>query len=304
MNSLLCHLAQLSAAIMYCLLSTVSAATPAEQKMLSAPMPHVMLDQSVPRAKVHFVSLRGYLEGMPTNTIRLVQLKEQVQSCVSDLRRSGGRSSPPVQWPDYLTSMREDIYLAADRTIRYTNAIAYGINFTDCSLLEVYRSKARLVSSQGVCNIDLLKKTATGMCDAGAKSGNAEERRDATGISAILRAMAADPRSTHVADLQKSRRPGDTRTGDRKTIAGLECEVWRQIAVDDDTTICVAQGRVFTPSPIVGNHAEAGLLLEYESKHGPKMKAVDAKLDAEVNSQIFQPHLTGSFVITSRMPRK
>lgn len=288
------RIVQIGASLIYLSSMTATGATREEEKLSSAPMPHETLGTSGPRVSIHRVSLRGYLEGNPGNSIRLGQLKDEVQRCVAEHQQSGMQTRPPVDWPDFLTSMREDVYFTVDRSIRYTSGIAYGVNFSDCSLLEVSTARASIVSSSGICEVDLVKKTTSGAC--GSRSSGVPAGRNVTAINAILRKMAANARtSPDGAVLQKARASGDTRTGEYRTIAGLKCEVRSQVAAGDTASICLARGGSFNPTHLSGGQAKAGLVLEYESKYGPKMKAVNAKFDTEINAKLFEPHMAGGF---------
>ena len=91
-------------------------------------------------------------------------------------------------------------------------------------------------------------------------------------------------------------------TGERKTILGLECDVG-YLATLGGGTVCFARGGSFVTARTAGNPGEPGILLEMETKYGNKIKAVNAKLDTEVNSSIFAPYLNGGFTIENS-PRK
>lgn len=257
-----------------------SAETPAEQRLSTAPMPHEALDARVTQVKVHLVRLQGYLEGRPANAIRLAELKEQVKACVAEHQRIGAQTQAPHQWPDFLNSMREDIYFAANRSIRYASGIAYVVNYSDCSLLEGASSTATIVSANGTCAIDLVDKTARGACSSPAKVPN---------IPSLPRRMPAG---------------SQVQAAGTKIILGLTCDVWRQPALGDGATICLAKGGSFTPARMAGNTAEAGMPLEYESATGVNMRAVDAKFDAEVNARVFEPHLSSGFRVSGTGFRK
>jgi len=288
---------------------TASATTPAEEKIFKAPMPHELLDSKGAAVKVHWARLDGYLEGKPDNETRLSQLKQQVQTCIDDHRRSGHPSKPPGAWPDHVLGLREDTYASANRSIHYSNSVTYAVNFNDCSLLEQISSRADLVSSKGACRMDLIHKTASGVCDANAHADAIvlphRAPPDAAEIKAVMQKMAADPRmAAMAAAMQKVQASSNTRTGQKKTILGLECDVWNQDAATEGGTMCFARGGSFMAARTGQNPADAGLLLEIQSQSGFKMKAVDAKLDTEVNARVFAPYLSGGFVIKTTRLRK
>lgn len=114
----------------------LGAATPAEEKLFKAPMPHEELAAASNLVRAHHVRLQGYLEGNPSNKVRLAQLKEAVDACVKRYQSAGHVVRPQKEWPDYLLSSREDIYYAENRSIRYSTVIAYVLNPADCGLIE------------------------------------------------------------------------------------------------------------------------------------------------------------------------
>lgn len=299
---------QLGLAAMYCSALPAGATTTAEEKLFHAPMPHEKLGARAPLTKVHRIRLQGNFEGFPSNTLQLEQLKEHVHSCITNHQFSESQSHPPMQWPDFMLSVREDRYFAVNRSIRYESGIVYRVNYADCSLAELASSTASLVSSEGVCHIDLIKKTATGVCAAGAhtKASTAPVGHHNSIVgNPALRAMANTPRGKELAlAAQNAQAANDTRTGRRKTVAGLECDIWNLPAFGEGATFCLARGGSFTASRTSGNPGEAGLLLEYETPWAVKMRAVEAKLDDEVSSSVFEPHLAGDFSIISSKRHK
>lgn len=268
------------AAIVLCFGANSQASTPMEDEISTRLMPHQMLANSGSVVKVHFVRLDGYLESKPDNAEQIVQLKKQVQYCVDAFQKSGQASKPPSRWPAYITSLRQDIYSAENRTIEYSNGTSYAVNFSDCSLLESVLSKAQLVSGKGTCNIDFIRKTAIGACDVHAHADAAIEKIP-FGPELIL-----------------------GQSEQKKKILNIECSVWNRLPGAGGGTMCLASGGTFRVARAARNPANAGLLLELDSKIGYVMKAKMAQLDAEVNAQVFSPYLTGSFEIKNIESRK
>lgn len=257
-----------------------NASTPAEEQLFKAPMPHARMDARATVVKVHLAQLNGYLEGQPGNAVRLAQLKQQVGSCVASLQRTGAPTHPPTRWPDFVTSVREDTYFAANRGIRYSSGIAYLVNPADCSLIEGATSTASLISEAGSCMIDLVAKTARGACATSANVRSARSTLHGTPPGSPLK------------------------TGATREIVGMRCDVWRMPELGDGATLCLANGGSFTPSRMAGNTALAGMPIEYDSATGVKMKAVLAKYDVDVDVRVFEPHLQGDFQITNTASHK
>jgi len=277
------------------------ARTALEDEIFKASMPHAALDPRGEVVKVHRVQLNGYFEGKPKNDTRLAAIKQEVQQCVKALRATGRATNPPSEWPDYLIGQRQDIYLAANRSVRYVTGTTYIVNYQDCSLLESTSARAELQSSKGACSIDLVKKTAKGLCDAtghsDAKIKMPPAKPGGMGAAGMPPGMTLDPKM--VAMAQSLMSANDSRTGEKKTISGLQCDVWNQAGGAENGTICLASGGSFVPSRMAGVQAHAGLTLQAHSEHGYKLDAVQAQLDDQVNARIFTPYLDSGFSIKS-----
>lgn len=282
--------------------SPISAATPAEEKVFKASMPHEELAGGSNVVHVHHVRLQGYLEGNPSNKVRLAQLKEAVNACANRYRAAGRAVRAQTNWPNYMLSSREDIYYAKNRRIRYSTVVAYGLNPADCSLIENVSRTADLVSSKGACDVDLTSRTAKGFCSADGHASALAHRNHADAASEgdeALKQLARDPRmAAAVASIQNTLASSKTATGKTKTILGLECEVWDQPAAPGGGTACYAKKGSFIPSREVGHDAEAGMLLDFDSKFGFKMKAVSAKLDTNVTEAVFLPYTEPGFTLS------
>ena len=262
------------------------ATTGAEDSMKSAPLPHTVLPSSGARVKVHRVRLLGYLEGKPDNAAALASLKKDVSRCVANLGGNGVPTTPVRAWPDYLISLREDMYAAPNRTITYSFGIGYSLNLRDCSLAETVSSRAELVSMRGRCEIDLLAKTATGDCDARTHAEAPAPPHMPAGAMNLkqLKAMGLTPSGTGVT----------------KVILGVSCEIHKQLPqLDDGGTMCLGTGGTFPVT--LGPYA--GLLMESRSRISYNMTAREAKLDDQVGAAIFTPWLAAGFhIIKSDQP--
>lgn len=284
---------------------SAEATTEAEDKIRKMPMPHEALGTSGPMVKVHRARLDGYLEGKPGNADRLVQLQAQVQACLQMGKAGGAPVNPPRAWPDFIYSQRTDEYSSANRSIRYSAGLLYAVNPVDCSLLEVQRVVAKLSSSNGSCDIDLLKKTARGVCDATAHADALPPVRTSVStlgdVEAAQKKAPNNPALTALARAMRPHPPGGM--GVRKTILGIECEVWKN-SFDPEGTVCRSRGGSFVAAHVAGEQTDSSIALEMTSVAGIKMQAVDAKLDTLVNAAVFAPYLAGGFDITNTRARK
>ncbi|PHV04090.1 hypothetical protein CSQ96_27655 [Janthinobacterium sp. BJB412] len=287
-------------AIVCVLALSAKATTQAEDDVNKAPMPHQSLGSHGALVKVHLVSLRGYMEGSPNDATRLAKLQAEVQACVQRNQARGLPSRPPHALPDHVISERMDTYSSINRTIHYVSGLAYTVNPLDCSLLETMRSTADLFSRSGTCKIDLREKTAHGACDGGAQASARPPTRppapSGAQMAAFERRAATDPAAAAlVAAMRNHPQAG---TGVRKSILGLECDVWPN-PLDPDGSVCISRGGSFVAAHAAGGLTQSSMELEMDSKAGVKMVATEAKLDVMVNGAVFAPYLAGGFHITN-----
>ncbi|HEU4776684.1 MAG TPA: hypothetical protein VFS95_07635 [Telluria sp.] len=286
--------------LLACMLGPVpyaAAATPAEDAMNQAPMPHAKLGGNGPQVLVHWARLQGTPGANAPWKAQAQALREDVQRCVAAQTRNGQPVHPPTAWPDYSVSVREDTYGAINRSITYTRGLAYLVNGADCSLIESKTSRARLVSNAGACDINLIDKTASGECDVQAHAKAAPPRtmqptEEQKKFAEQARNGGMGPEMAAMFKQMEGMTGGAT--GVRKTIAGLACEVFSQGA---QLSACLATGGSFSllPSSKVG--VLRYLALETTSQ-GFGLTAVEARLDQRVSAALFAPHLAGGFTIT------
>jgi hypothetical protein len=282
--------------------SPAHAATENESAVSNSPMPHEKLGAGRESVKVHWVRLQGHVEGKSGHAALLDELKAAVQQCVR--APIGGQSRPPKVWPDYVESIQSDTYAAANRTITYTTTLMYGLNPKDCSLLETRTVEAKLASAWGNCEIDFIHKTAHGVCDARAHADAPAVVH--VGLHAPIsggRAGAANgPSQAALAAMEKAMKQfGLMKTAERKTIAGIECDVQTNAL---SGTLCVSRGGSFAGWPAGPGAAGSSMNLELTNVGGADARARRAQLDATVNAAVFAPYLAGDFKVTNIARRK
>jgi hypothetical protein len=282
------------------------AATEGETAVFNAPLPHEKLGVGRESAKVHWVRLQGYFDGVKGHAAMLDELKEGVQICIRAAQLAGRTTRPPQVWPDYVHSNQSDTYDAANRTITYGTTLLYTVNHADCSLVENRRVVAKLASAKGFCEIDFTNKTAHGVCDA---LGHAEApsltRLDSQAQIPSSKTVAtnAQMQATRSAMEKAMKQFGPVKTGERKTIAGIECDVLRHVLGTDGTT-CISHGGSFAGWHAGPGFTGSGMELELSGVGGLNARAVKAQLDASVNAAVFAPYLGGGFQITNHTRRK
>lgn len=277
------------------------ATTAYETSVLKANPAHVVYGGGA-TVKVHRARLEGYFEGKQGNAAALAALKKDVQACMKSLADSGVKLNPPDAWPDHVTFVREEQYATATRKITYSSGATHAVDMRDCSLLAKPYGRALLVSSRGVCQIDLAAKKADGEC---APDGHADAPAPAAAPvqppADVLKRLAANPAfAAAMPQMRKSAAMAPVR-GAQRTVAGVRCNSWTQ-GIDGDgaaSTSCYAIGGSFLPLRAVDKDGFGGLLLESGTPEGFQLKAVEARLDTEVGGAVFVPYMRGGFAINA-----
>lgn len=283
--------------------SSALATTESETILSHSPLPHERLATGGGLVKVHWVRLQGYFEGANGHAAMMDDLKAQVQSCVLAAGRAGRQARPPRIWPDYVSINQKDAYDSPNRSISYDTTLLYTVNPSDCSLSENYKRMATLTSSRGICEIDLADKSANGFCDAKAQS-------DAPPlIRAGARTQNGSVALQHVANraameaLEKAMKLTPGKTGERKRILGIECDVWKS-PFDPNGTACLSRGGSFVAAHATTGSADSSMELEIMSTIGVNLRATRAELDGKVNAAVFAPYLADGFKVSNIGGRK
>jgi hypothetical protein len=281
----------------------VHAKTEGETALASSPLPHERLGAGPDSVKVHWVRLQGYFEGANGHAAMLDDLKAQVQSCVRAAQLAGGQARPPHVWPGYVNSTQRDTYDSANRTISYSTTLLYTVNASDCSLLENRKTVATLNSTKGICEIDLGSKTAHGLCDARAHADAPPMVRTGAPAPDGRISMSAAPNRAALDALERAMKLAPGKSGEHKTILGIECDVWKT-PFDPNGTACLSRGGSFVAAHATSGLTGSSMELEITSTLGVNLRAVKAALDANVNANVFAPYLTDGFEVTNVRGRK
>jgi hypothetical protein len=274
------------------------AATPAEEAMFQAPMPHQLLGGH--GTKVHLVRLHGYQYATHGNAAYLMQLKADMHRCADTMHQLAAPA--PSAWPDFIYSVRTDTYASVNRFIAYSRAVFYRMDPRNCGLHEFVSSTALLTSSNGRCDIDLVEKTAHGACDARAHADARvpvrRNRNTTAQANAVLEQLAQRSDSVRAAYYRKMKKAGL-----KKTILGLQCEVSDNL-LDPGGTMCLSLGGSFAGAHVAHTSDHSGLMLEMTSEVATTQNAVQALLDADVDGAVFAPYLSGGYQIRDVGVRK
>lgn len=268
-------------------------------------MPHLALalaGAAAPTAtqKIHYARLVGKrTPAMVAPAISI--LKEKVQICLAARKARGDRVNPPKEYPDLLHDYVADHYWAPNRGIVYRRSYSADIDMRDCSLIEHEFVTALLQSDQGRCEIDLKKRIAAGVCDP---RGHADApvalppKGAANGMS--IAQMARNPQLAGVAAHLTKVLGSAGATGQKKRIAGLECDV---VALPQPgATQCTARGGSFVAGAGEGALPGGGFVLEYLDAKGISTVATQAGYDAAISPAIFVPYQSGAYRITADEP--
>jgi len=267
------------------------AATAIERRVDTATAPHQAFKQGGKPVTVHYAHLKDDYRDSPYIKSNLDDLKQKVAFCVEANTRLGRPVRAPAEYPDQILRVNEFEYSAPNRRIMY--AVSYSARMAeDCSLVEVEERTAVLSSAKGECEIDLVRKTARGVCDARAHA-DAVTRPPAPGREQMEKtraALEADPRmAERMAVLRKLAGPAAA-SGPKRNIAGYACETVQGMGGIHG---CVSKAGSFIPT--VG--VEGVTLQRTVGKESST--AVEARLDMKTDPAIFAPYLNGGFTITA-----
>ena len=205
------NIRRMGASLLALAVGLVHAETALERRIRVEPAPHTLAPASGTKVLAHYATLNAYLEGQPRNAQRLVDMKNAVDYCLKNPNPLAMPTVPPTEWPDYLMGWRSHVYMTERFRITYTHNWTYAGPMPNCSLRESDAYVAVLESMAGICNIDLVRKTASGQCNMAA-------HRAAKLIPAVLRSA-----------------------GPVQVIAGLRCSVDSLMGTDQ----CIAtEGRM------------------------------------------------------------
>jgi len=268
------------AAVCLALCAGAGAATPMEEKVFKTPMPHTQFGGGA-QVQVDYARLQSELK-LPELRQRLAaQPREVLAKCVADRQKRGMRVNPPAAYPSFDLPANTDTYVAANRRISYVHQYVYHLNIDDCSMVETETYMATLESSVGSCRFDLVTRSAEGECDLDAHRKAPALPKvptpDAAGLQKRLAEMEADPRrAATAAQLRKLIGNAPQTSGQKKTVAGLACQVGRDAA---GTSGCITA---------------SGLLLEGEVPEAGVSKAVQAMAGVKVSEAVFAPLSAGA----------
>lgn len=256
--------------------SQAGAETAIEHGLLAEKSPHLNLPVTGKSVRVHWVHQVQQLGDDTINADRLKALKDSVQACITTHDGSGQLIAKVSAWPDLVSRVRLDVYMASNRVVTYAHGVSYALNAMNCGLIESESKRVTVRSSVGICTVDLMAKVASGNCVVeGHQAAPAIQSVDAghTGLPAGSPALAMLPRPT----------------GEVHRVGTQLCDVAINPLDPDQGTQCYARGGAFHGHGNRIHPQGSALVVEATSKRGLTLKAVDVALDLTVPDQILTP---------------
>jgi len=276
--------------------SAASATRPIEDTIFKASMPHEQLTTGT-KVPVHYVSRR--VVGAPGMRDNVPALQQLVRACVAALQRDHRPVNPPTSWPeDSMQESRTDSYYAKNRGITYRHGVFFSVNQADCSLRELESRTATLQSTKGVCEIDLLRKTAHGVCDAHGHADAAYMAPRTPDPAFIAGRTKSNPALAALASLGGPAGLVPQTTGASKTVDGVKCEVMASGGPFAGTA-CYLRGGAFVPSEMAVETGGGFVMLDGDLGKFGLATARRAKVDALVSDAVFTPYLGQGFTVTA-----
>lgn len=256
--------------------SRAEAQTALEQRIAAAPSPHRDTQGQGPTVVAHWAKYVEQLGDDEQNQLQMRALREAVDACARSHRETNQPVEPIKAWPTRPTSVRTDIYVAADRSVSYAHGASYAINAQTCSLIENESWTATVQSARGICKVDLMAHTARGACTEAAARPFGPTKRP-TGLPTGM-----PPGGTPAQLIPAS-------TGEKHQIAGRACDVATNPLDPDHGTRCYARGaRLAGFGPRVAADGTS-LVIESRSTHGFVFSADDVALDMAIQSSVLNP---------------
>lgn len=246
----------------------------------------------------HHISLSGTIGDQQRERANLI---ESHQACVVRNRAVGLpiRQATTPELPAEVITEQMELYYAADQVVQDTRIIKYELDSKECGITRVERRFKDLYTPRGHCAIDYRKNSAKGQCSsddppmmpAPLRRENHEEQLRALSsyepppfLSPAQRAQFEQAR----ADTLRRAPPVVRRaTGERRTIAGMPCDVYRSQA--PQTELCVARPESrFALLSSSFNLGVPGLLLSTESDPiTVTLRAARVSLHQQVSDDVF-----------------
>lgn len=253
--------------------------------------------------KVHYVRLAGYAGNNEVNLKNLIAMRE---ACAQSKRNMGSpvQSLDAVSYPALVTAVSLEIYYSSNRTLDVFQSLHYSVDMVSCALEATPAKKLTLRSNAGKCDADLVKKIATGDCDALAHANaQAWQGNKAQSLPSIdIDKVPAHLREQLLASYQQLQRSNSQGTqardlppaaSEEKMMLDVKCQVYRHIQLSHE--VCIAQPNLdsqpgLNPYPIPAspfNAAISGVLMQSKSP-ALNVTAQEVRWNLSVSPNVFK----------------
>jgi hypothetical protein len=234
---------------------------------------------------VHYVRLTGYIFDQKAQR-RL--LEESYTGCVEDHQRTNRPYAPlpPEGLPEIPYPQELEIYYSVNLAVSISRSKNYFIDSADCSLKTTPHKFMSLPVGMGKCSIDLLEKTATGICKEPQKTGDQSASKFLGNFNVVPPVRRAEVLATLEKIASRPHAPSSEQpTGEKRHIAGYQCDVYGTGGLAER---CIAKpGTDFTFPIAFQNAYVPGLLLQLRSE-GSTLTAQEVKLHIRVSKKVFE----------------
>lgn len=261
--------------------------------MLVAPQTPAVLYNEHPGSdvQVHYVHLTGYGDTEIGNEAAYQRLTKTHQSCITFNQQKGLPyiNLPPSGIPKIVKPEDLEIYYSSNRSLTVMRHTDHNIDPVSCELKVSYVHKMELVSAIGRCTIDLLRKTAVGVCDdqmhARAPDSSRSKIPPDTLSAMDLKKLTPQLRAEVIARYEQVKKTSMVLAGEKK-ILGYVCEIRRTESLKTESCVSHPPGSFLIPASFY-NGGIPGLLLELNNP-GHSLLAQEVKTSLGVAKSIFE----------------
>jgi hypothetical protein len=243
--------------------------------------------------QVHYVHLTG--ENFDSKSQR-DHLREVYDGCVEiqQKRRKSFVPLPPGGIPEIPSSEDLEIYYGENRSLVVAKGKVHYIGTVDCALQVIPHHYIHLPTGSGMCKIDLLTNTLSGICKQAAPATKQKAAGDPSGSPQVLindlnrvpaarraEVLAWAERTAARPPLRSTMKP----TGEVRQIAGYRCEVYGTPELDEKCIASPKSDFILPVAPVNGYHP--GLLLQSRTQVR-KLDAQQVILNMKVSRTLFE----------------
>ena len=241
--------------------------------------------------QIHFVHLTGYGDSEVGNEAAYQLLVKTHQGCITFHQHNGlpYTNLPTLGIPKIVKPEDLEIYYSSNRTLTVMRRANHVIDPVTCGLKVHHVHRMELRSKIGRCTIDMLRKSAVGVCDdqAHARAANSTLSGippDTLSVEELNKAPAK-LRADIIAKFKQTKNTSMVLVGTKK-ILGYLCEIRRTEALSTESCVSNPPSSFLIPASFY-NGGIPGLLLELNNL-GHTLLAQEVKTALGVSKSIFE----------------